>query len=60
MGEYFGASILSVNLNGDSFSDLLVGAPLYSTDSAGDEGKVYVYISNGKVKNGVLIDSVKE
>ncbi|GIY43595.1 integrin alpha-9 [Caerostris extrusa] len=47
LGEYFGASVLGVNLNGDSYTDLLVGAPLYSSDSGVDEGKVYVFISNG-------------
>ncbi|GFT56375.1 integrin alpha-4 [Nephila pilipes] len=47
LGEYFGASVLGVNLNGDSYTDLLVGAPLYSSDSGVDEGKVYVYLSNG-------------
>ncbi|GFV68861.1 integrin alpha-4 [Trichonephila clavipes] len=47
LGEYFGASVLGVNLNGDSYTDLLVGAPLYSADSGVDEGKVYVFVSNG-------------
>ncbi|XP_035213164.1 integrin alpha-4-like [Stegodyphus dumicola] len=46
-GEYFGAAVLGVNLNGDRYADLLVGAPFSSSDSGGDEGKVYVYISNG-------------
>lgn len=46
-GEYFGASVLGVNLNGDSFTDLLIGAPFFSLETGGDEGKVYVYISNG-------------
>ncbi|GBL83085.1 Integrin alpha-9 [Araneus ventricosus] len=47
LGEYFGASVLGVNLNGDEYTDLLVGAPLYSSDSGVDEGKVYVFLSNG-------------
>lgn len=49
LGEYYGASVLGMNLNGDSFTDLLVGATLYSSGFGVDEGKVYVYISNGVV-----------
>ena len=50
LGEYFGASVLSIDLNEDEFDDLLVGAPLHSAqpefaDRSGDEGKVYVYIN---------------
>ncbi|KAG8193263.1 hypothetical protein JTE90_027007 [Oedothorax gibbosus] len=47
LGEYFGASVLGVNVNDDAYTDLLVGAPLYSTNDGFDEGKVYVYLSNG-------------
>ncbi|CAN7996380.1 unnamed protein product [Ixodes hexagonus] len=48
MGSYFGASVLAIDLNMDNFTDLLVGAPLYSLQGTnGDEGKVYVYLSNG-------------
>ncbi|XP_054708704.1 integrin alpha-9-like [Uloborus diversus] len=46
-GEYFGAAVLGVDLNNDKRTDLLVGAPFASSDLEGDEGKVYVYISNG-------------
>lgn len=44
IGEYFGASVNGIDLNGDDLTDLLVGAPFYSEESGGDEGKVYVYI----------------
>ncbi|XP_077555296.1 integrin alpha-9-like isoform X2 [Haemaphysalis longicornis] len=48
MGSYFGASVVAVDLNNDSFSDLIVGAPFYSLRStSGDEGRAYVYLSNG-------------
>ncbi|XP_015907173.1 integrin alpha-9 [Parasteatoda tepidariorum] len=47
LGEYFGAAVLGINLNGDEYDDLLVGAPLHSMDNGVDEGKVYVFISNG-------------
>lgn len=48
MGSYFGAAVVAVDLNNDSFSDLIVGAPFYSLPfTSGDEGKAYVYLSNG-------------
>lgn len=47
-GEYFGSSVSAVDLNNDGMTDLLVGAPFYSEGSGGDEGKVYVFISNGE------------
>ncbi|XP_023217347.1 integrin alpha-4-like [Centruroides sculpturatus] len=47
-GEYYGAAILSVDVNNDGLTDLFVGAPLYSTESGGDEGRVYIYLSGGK------------
>ncbi|XP_064613934.1 integrin alpha-9-like [Liolophura sinensis] len=43
-GSYFGAAVCAVDVNNDSFDELLIGAPLYS--STYEEGKVYVYKSN--------------
>lgn len=59
VGEYFGASVLGVNVNNDKFTDLLVGAPFYTHPSGSDEGIVYVFISNGKglEKTEVLVGS---
>lgn len=47
-GEYFGSSLLAADINGDSFDDLLVGAPFYSPSrrQKGDRGRVYVYLNN--------------
>ncbi|KAK6315274.1 hypothetical protein J4Q44_G00148030 [Coregonus suidteri] len=45
LGSYFGASVCAVDLNGDGLSDLLVGAPMYSTMR--EEGRVHVYINQG-------------
>lgn len=48
-GEYFGCSILSIDLNNNGYDDLLVGAPLYMPEHnpKGDCGRVYIYSSNG-------------
>ncbi|KAG1712229.1 Integrin alpha-9 [Nymphon striatum] len=48
LGEYFGSTICVTNLNNDQFDDLLVASPFYSSNSIGDHGKVYVYVSDGK------------
>ncbi|KAG9349465.1 hypothetical protein JZ751_027910 [Albula glossodonta] len=45
LGSYFGASVCAVDLNSDGLSDLLVGAPMYST--VREEGRVHVYINQG-------------
>ncbi|XP_064455456.1 integrin alpha pat-2-like isoform X2 [Ornithodoros turicata] len=55
MGSYYGAALLAVDIDRDGISELLVAAPFYSvlddkgkrTQDTGDEGKVYVYRSNG-------------
>ncbi|XP_046886496.1 integrin alpha-4 [Hypomesus transpacificus] len=44
-GSYFGASVCAVDLNSDGMSDLLVGAPMFS--SVREEGRVHVYINKG-------------
>uniref|UniRef100_V9KBK8 Integrin alpha-4 n=1 Tax=Callorhinchus milii TaxID=7868 RepID=V9KBK8_CALMI len=48
LGSYFGASVCAVDLNSDGLSDLLVGAPMYST--VREEGRVYVYLNTGLAK----------
>lgn len=58
LGEYFGASVLAIDLTRDGKAELLVGAPQHSlrpetSDRSGDEGKVYVYLNqNGKLERG--------
>ena len=55
LGEYFGSSVLAVDLTQDGLSELLVGAPQHSVetgshDRTGDEGKVYLYTNlNGQL-----------
>ncbi|MGH0139711.1 UNVERIFIED_CONTAM: hypothetical protein FKN15_071862 [Acipenser sinensis] len=45
LGSYFGSSVCAVDLNSDGLSDLLVGAPMYST--VREEGRVYIYMNLG-------------
>ncbi|XP_073701757.1 integrin alpha-4-like [Garra rufa] len=48
LGSYYGASVCAVDLNSDGLSDLLVGAPMFS--SVREEGRVHVYINQGEGK----------
>nr|XP_008101009.1 PREDICTED: integrin alpha-2 [Anolis carolinensis] len=51
IGSYFGSVICSVDVNGDSITDvLLVSAPMFMNDFKKEEGKVYMFA----VKNGIL------
>uniref|UniRef100_A0A4W3IAV0 Integrin, alpha 9 n=1 Tax=Callorhinchus milii TaxID=7868 RepID=A0A4W3IAV0_CALMI len=49
MGSYFGSSLCAVDLNSDGYTDLLVGAPMFT--KIRDEGQVTVFINRG---NAVL------
>ncbi|XP_047228916.1 integrin alpha-1 isoform X2 [Girardinichthys multiradiatus] len=47
IGSYFGSVLQSVDINRDSFTDLLlVGAPMYMGPERSEQGKVYVYKFN--------------
>jgi len=48
-GEYFGASLLTLDINNDKFDDLIVGAPFYSNERHREIGRIYVYLMNDKV-----------
>uniref|UniRef100_A0A8C4S7I4 Integrin subunit alpha 4 n=1 Tax=Erpetoichthys calabaricus TaxID=27687 RepID=A0A8C4S7I4_ERPCA len=45
LGSYYGASLCAADLNSDGLTDLLVGAPMFST--VREEGRVYVYLNRG-------------
>lgn len=42
-GEYFGATLLSVDIQGENKGDLLIGAPMYSMVGKREVGRVYLY-----------------
>ncbi|KAL5007244.1 hypothetical protein ScPMuIL_016050 [Solemya velum] len=45
-GGYFGAALCAVDVDNDGMDDLLVGAPMVSTEYV-EEGRVFVYLSKG-------------
>ncbi|NWU83256.1 ITA11 protein, partial [Onychorhynchus coronatus] len=58
IGSYYGSEINSLDVNGDSVTDvLLVGAPMYFSEGR-ERGKVYVYTlqENRFVPSGALVD----
>ncbi|XP_060678907.1 integrin alpha-9 [Hemiscyllium ocellatum] len=45
LGSYFGSTVCAVDLNSDGYSDLLVGAPMFT--EIRDEGQVTLFINRG-------------
>lgn len=44
IGSYFGGVLQTLDVNGDSYTDLLlVGAPMYMGSERNEQGQVYVY-----------------
>lgn len=44
IGSYFGSVVCSVDINGDSITDvLLVGAPMFMNNFKKEEGRVYMF-----------------
>ncbi|XP_066930869.1 integrin alpha-V-like [Clytia hemisphaerica] len=50
----YGASLAAIDINGDGFQDLAIGAPLFSDQFGNrigqDEGRVFIFINNGKAQ----------
>jgi hypothetical protein len=47
-GEYFGAAVCVLDVNGDGLDDILVGAPHYGDGNkkTWDEGRLYVHLTS--------------
>ncbi|XP_077373957.1 integrin alpha-11-like isoform X2 [Festucalex cinctus] len=56
MGSYFGSVLLSMDVDGDEESDLLlVAAPMYCSQDAQETGKVYVYKRNAHEQAALVL-----
>ena len=49
VGSKFGASVAAIDITGDGFDEVFVGAPLYSGDQT-EEGRVFVYTTDEIVR----------
>ncbi|KAL7673550.1 hypothetical protein ACOME3_008406 [Neoechinorhynchus agilis] len=56
VGSYFGYSLLSVDIDGDSLSDLVIGSPFFTNGEIYDCGRIDVYRQN---TNGNFMHSTK-
>ena len=48
-GEYFGASLLSMDINGDGLDELIVGSPLYTYGERQESAKSFTGFDEGKI-----------
>ena len=48
-GEYFGASLLSMDINGDDLDELIVGSPLYTFGERQESVKSFTGFEEGKI-----------
>ncbi|XP_010006921.1 PREDICTED: integrin alpha-1 [Chaetura pelagica] len=62
IGSYFGGVITTIDINRDSFTDLLlVGAPMYMGTEKEEQGKVYVYgLNKTKFEYQMSLEPVKQ
>ncbi|XP_037941869.1 integrin alpha-PS3-like [Teleopsis dalmanni] len=49
-GEFFGYTVLAVDITGDGLDDILISAPLHSLNDLTDVGGVYVFLNKGRFK----------
>jgi hypothetical protein len=62
-GDYFGEAVACAgDVNGDGYSDVMVGAPGFEDEEPGAEGRVYVYFGNpdGDTEPDVIITGTDE
>jgi len=61
MGDGFGTSVcISPDVNGDSYGDLIIGAPYFNTSEGSDVGKVYVYFGGLSMDPVVDVEVIGE
>ncbi|KAG9353743.1 hypothetical protein JZ751_011865 [Albula glossodonta] len=63
IGSYFGSVLQTVDIDGDSFTDiLLVGAPMYMGPERDEQGQVYVYKLNegGKFEHELTLKPINQ
>ncbi|XP_054468070.1 integrin alpha-1 [Anoplopoma fimbria] len=63
IGSYFGSVLQTVDVDGDSFTDLLlVGAPMYMGTERDEQGQVYVYKLNqgGQFEHEFILKPVNQ
>uniref|UniRef100_A0A8C6NED5 Uncharacterized protein n=1 Tax=Melopsittacus undulatus TaxID=13146 RepID=A0A8C6NED5_MELUD len=62
IGSYFGGVLTTIDINRDSFTDLLlVGAPMYMGTEKEEQGKVYVYsLNKTKFEYQMSLEPVKQ
>ena len=56
VGSKFGAAVAAVDITGDDYDEIFVGAPLYSGDQT-EEGRVFVYTSTSNVRKQHIISA---
>ncbi|MBN3314687.1 ITA1 protein, partial [Atractosteus spatula] len=62
IGSYFGSVLTTVDINNDSFTDiLLVGAPMYMGNEREEQGQVYIYkLNKGAFEHQMTLKPVKQ
>lgn len=63
IGAYFGYSICSIDVDGDKFDDLIIGAPMYTEENNEgkyETGRVYIIYQNKDVRKIVEFTEMSE
>lgn len=56
IGSYFGSVLQTVDVDGDSYTDLLlIGAPMFMGTERDEQGQVYVYTLNQVHEDGIFV-----
>ncbi|KAG8010617.1 Integrin alpha-1, partial [Nibea albiflora] len=62
IGSYFGSVLQTLDVNGDSYTDLLlVGAPMYMGTERDEQGQVYVYkLKDGQFESQFILKPINQ